>query len=97
MGIIMALLTAATATMGTPAGLEEFTVPIWDILFQLNLCSSFVFVIVGALQSSEVAIPDLRAPLQMFMAAFCAYLVVCLASAARLEATIAVKLFLFAM
>lgn len=97
MGIVMALFTAATAVAGTPLGIQEFTVPIWDILFQFNLCSSFVFVIVGVLQSSEIAIPDLRAPLQLFMAAFCTYVVVCLSGPAGLEMTIAVKLFLFAL
>ena len=97
MGLIMALLTAATAAAGTPLGIQEFTVPIWDILFQFNLCSSFVFAIVGVLQSSEIAIPDLRGPLQMFMAAFCTYVVVCLSGPVGLEMTIAVKLFLFAL
>jgi len=97
MGLAMALLTAATAIAGTPLGIQEFTIPIWDILFQFNLCSSFVFVIVGVLQSSEIAIPDLRAPLQMFMAAFCTYVVACLSGPAGLQMTIAVKLFLFAL
>ena len=93
----MALLTAATAMVGAPKGIEEFTVPVWDILFQFNLCSAFVFVIVGVLQTSEIAIPDLRMPMQLFLAAFSTFGVACLSEAAGLQMTIAVKLFLFTL
>jgi hypothetical protein len=97
LGLLMAAITAVTATLGTPTGLKEFTVPVWDILFQFNLCSAFIFVIAGVLQTSEVPLPDLRAPMQMLSAAFFAYQLVCLSSGVGLEMAIPLKLFLFAL
>lgn len=96
-GLVMALATAATATLGAPQGLEGLTVPVWDILLQFNLCSSFVFIIIGVLKHMETPVPDLKGPLKLKVAAFSAYIVATLAGAIGLDVAVSVKLFLFAM
>lgn len=97
LGLLMAIVTAATAVLGAPQGLEELTVPVWDILLQFNLCSSFVFIIIGVLQHMETPMPDFKGPLKLKMAAFSAYIVATLAGAIGLDVAVSVKLFLFAM
>lgn len=97
MGLTAGLLTAATAVLGAPGGFAEFTVPIWNILLQFNLCSAFVFVILGVLQSSEIAVPDLSASLRLFTVAFCAYLGACLLGAFGAGVPVTVNLFLFTL
>lgn len=97
MGLTAGLITAATAMLGVPGGFEEFTVPIWNILLQFNLCSAFVFLIVGVLQSSEIALPDLSAPLQLFTTALFTFVAACLAGNIGLSVPIAIKLFLFTL
>ena len=96
-GLVMALATAATATLGAPQGLEGLTVPVWDILLQFNLCSSFVFIIIGVLKHMETPVPDLKGPLKLKVAAFSAYIVATLAGAIGLDVAVSIKLFLFAM
>ena len=96
-GLVMALVTAATSTLGAPQGLEGLTVPVWDILLQFNLCSSFVFVIIGVLRHMETPLPDLKGPLKLKVAAFSAYLAVMIAGAIGLNVAASIKLFLFAM
>lgn len=97
LGLVMCFATAATAVLGAPTGFEEFTVPIWNILLQLNLCSAFVFLIVGVLQASEVTLPDLRAPLQLFGVAFGAYVAASLLGGYGPGVPVAFNLFLFTL
>jgi hypothetical protein len=94
-GLLMAVVTAATATLGAPKGLEELTVPVWDILLQFNLCSSFVFIIVGVLKHMETPMPDFKGPLRLKALAFSAYILATLASTIGLDVDASIKLFLF--
>lgn len=96
LGMVIALLTTATAFLGAPKGLEEFTVPVWELLLQFNLCSGFVFLTIGLLESAESPSADTGPTLQLFSAAFVSYQLVCLSAAAGVDFPVTVKLLLFA-
>jgi hypothetical protein len=94
-GLSIALLTALTALLGAPRGFEEFRIPIWELLLQFNLCTGFVFLILGVLESVETPVPDFRPAMQLFAAAFVAYGMVCVFHAASLAVPFHIQLFLF--
>ena len=95
-GLTIALLTALSALAGAPAAAEGFGVPVWDILLQLNLCTGFVFLTIGVLQTMETPIPDFRSALELLIVAFVAYGVVCLSAVTPLALPASLQLFLFA-
>ncbi len=97
LGLAMALLTALTATLGSPDGLEELTVPVWDILLQFNLCSAFVFIIIGVLRQIEIPLPEMNESLRLLVAAFSTYITAMILGAAGLELGASLKLFLFSV
>jgi hypothetical protein len=96
-GLAIALLTALTALLGAPDGFEGFRVPIWELLLQFNLCTGFVFLILGVLESVETPVPDLRPALRLLAAAFVAYSLVCALRAVSLSVPATIQLFLFAL
>lgn len=72
-GLFIAVLSALTALYGAPAGFEGFRIPIWELLLQLNLCTGFVFLVLGALEGTETPVPDFGRSLQLLLAGFVAY------------------------
>src|SRR4051812_6740408 len=94
-GLLIALFTALSASAGAPRGVDGFSVPVWEILLQLNLCTGFVFLIVGVLQKVETPTPDLRPALQLLAVAFLAYGLVCLSAITPLALPASLQLFLF--
>lgn len=96
-GLAIALLTAITAISGGPTGFAGFRLPIWELLLQLNLCTGFVFLIIGVLEGVETPVPDCRPALRLLATAFVAYLAVCLVNAASPSLPLGPQLFLFAL
>jgi hypothetical protein len=72
-GLFIAVLSALSALYGAPAGFSGFRIPIWELLLQFNLCTGFVFLVLGALEGTETPIPDLGSSLQLLLAGFVAY------------------------
>jgi hypothetical protein len=93
-GLGVAILTAFSALLGAPHGLDGFRLPLWELLLQLNLCSGFVLLIVGVLESVETPLPDYSSALRLFLAAFVAYGAAC---AGALVFPFAALLFLFSL
>jgi hypothetical protein len=95
-GLSIALLTTLTALTGGPQGFSGFRLPIWELLLQLNLCTGFIFLILGVLESVETPVPDLRPALKLMAAAFVTYMAVFAANASA-RMPLAPQLFLFAL
>jgi hypothetical protein len=96
-GGFIAAITALLAFVGAPRGFEDLTIPVWDILLQCNLCTGFVFLVLGVLQTSDVAVPDLRVPLQLLGFAFAGYAFTGGTIAIGLAPSRGIQLFLFTL
>jgi hypothetical protein len=81
-GLFIAVLSVLTALHGAPAGFDGFRIPIWELLLQLNLCTGFVFLVLGALEDIETPLPDLSRALKLFLASFVGYAAACLMGSA---------------
>jgi hypothetical protein len=97
LGVLIASLTTITALLGEPKDFAGYSLPLWELLLQLNLCTGFVFVIVGVLESVETPMPDFSLPTKLFGAAFLAYVAVCVICAASLGLPFSALLFLFTL
>lgn len=97
LGLAITIFTALSAIAGAPKGFEGFTVPVWDILLQFNLCTGFVFLILGVLEAVETPVPDFSSALQLFFIAFVAYGTGCVSAAAPLATPVSFQLFLFTL
>ncbi len=96
-GLGITVLTAFTALAGEPAGFTGFRLPIWELVLQLNLCTGFVFLIIGVLQTTDTTLPDLRKPLQLLVAAFVAYFFACALGQSVRSVPVPHQLFLFSL
>ncbi len=94
-GLAISLVTALSPLLGAPGDFSVFSVPLLDILLQLNLCTGLVFLILGVLTAVETPAPDLRPALQLLAAAFVFYCVACVSG--LFSVPVHALLFLFAL
>ncbi len=97
LGLLITLCTVLSALAGSPRGMEGLVIPVWDILLQFNLCTGFVFLILGVLESVETPVPDFRPALKLFFVAFIAYSVACMGAHSPVAMPLSYQLFLFAL
>lgn len=95
-GLAIAFFSVFSVLLGAPAGFEGFSVPISDILLQCNLCSGFVFMVIGVMELNESPLQNVGKAQKLMGAAFALYAMVCLSSFIPHAAVASVQLFLFA-